>query len=47
MFLTDFPHPEGGRDPLQKFDEALARASDENRSKFFYGNMYELLRGAT
>ena len=22
MFSTDFPHPEGGRDPLQKFDDA-------------------------
>ena len=46
MFSTDFPHPEGGRDPLQKFDDALAGAGEEDRSKFFYDNMHELLHGA-
>ena len=46
MFSTDFPHPEGGRDPLQKFDDALAGSSEEDRSKFFYDNMHELLHGA-
>jgi predicted TIM-barrel fold metal-dependent hydrolase len=45
MFSTDFPHPEGGRDPLQKFDEALARSSEEDHSRFYYDNMYELLHG--
>ena len=45
MFSTDFPHPEGGRDPLQKFDDALAGSSEEDRSKFFYDNMHELLHG--
>ena len=46
MFSTDFPHPEGGRDPLQKFDEALAGSSEEDRARFFYDNMHELLHGA-
>ena len=23
MFSTDYPHPEGGRDPLAKFEEAM------------------------
>jgi predicted TIM-barrel fold metal-dependent hydrolase len=46
MFSTDYPHPEGGKDPLQKFDDALAGSSDEVRSKFFYDNMNELLHGA-
>jgi uncharacterized protein len=45
MFSTDFPHPEGGRDPLQKFDDALAGSSEEDRSRFFYDNMYELVHG--
>src|SRR6202034_2361450 len=47
MFSTDFPHPEGGRDPLQKFEDALAHSSEDDRSKFFYDNMYELLHGAS
>jgi hypothetical protein len=46
MFSTDFPHPEGGRDPLQKFDDALASSSEEDRSKFFYDNLHEPLHGA-
>jgi predicted TIM-barrel fold metal-dependent hydrolase len=45
MFSTDFPHPEGGRDPLQKFDDALAGSSEKDRSRFFHDNMYELIYG--
>lgn len=45
MFSTDYPHPEGGRDPLQKFDEALDGSSASDRSKFFFDNMNELLHG--
>jgi predicted TIM-barrel fold metal-dependent hydrolase len=45
MFSTDYPHPEGGKDPLQKFDDALAASSKEVRSSFFYDNMNELLHG--
>ncbi len=46
MFSTDFPHPEGGRDPLRKFDGALAGSSEGDRAKFFHDNMDELLHGA-
>jgi hypothetical protein len=45
MFSTDFPHPEGGRDRLQKFDGPLASSSEEDRSKFLYDNFHELLHG--
>jgi predicted TIM-barrel fold metal-dependent hydrolase len=47
MFSTDFPHPEGGKDPLQKFDEALAGSSEEDRSRFYFDNMHELLHGTS
>lgn len=46
MFSTDYPHPEGGKDPLQKFDDSLAESSEQIRSKFFFENMRELLGGA-
>jgi predicted TIM-barrel fold metal-dependent hydrolase len=46
MFSTDYPHPEGGRDPLAKFEEALVNASESDRDRFFYQNMFELLHGA-
>jgi predicted TIM-barrel fold metal-dependent hydrolase len=47
MFSTDYPHPEGGKDPLQKFDEALTHTSAEDQSKFFFDNMRELLHGTS
>ena len=43
MFSTDYPHPEGGRDPLAKFEEFLGDKSADERDRFFYGNMAELL----
>jgi predicted TIM-barrel fold metal-dependent hydrolase len=46
MFSTDYPHPEGGRDPLAKFEEALVNTSESDRNRFFYQNMFELLHGA-
>ena len=46
MFSTDFPHPEGGRDPLAKFEETLDGVSDEAKERFYYGNMAELLGAA-
>lgn len=45
MFSSDYPHPEGGRDPLAKFDEALAGAGPDVRNRFFCGNMAELMTG--
>ena len=43
MFSTDFPHPEGGRDPLAKFEAEMASTTDQEKHQFFYGNMAELL----
>jgi uncharacterized protein len=43
MFSTDYPHPEGGRDPLAKFEEAMPDVSDEARRRFYYQNMADLL----
>ncbi|HET6949364.1 MAG TPA: amidohydrolase family protein [Acidimicrobiales bacterium] len=46
MFSSDYPHPEGGKDPLAKFDEALATIGPDEQRRFFHGNMAELLDGA-
>lgn len=43
MFSTDFPHPEGGRDPLAKFEETLERTGKSERERFYAGNMAELM----
>lgn len=47
MFSTDYPHPEGGRDPLTKFEEELGDVSAEDRDRFYHGNMAELLSTRT
>lgn len=43
MFSTDYPHPEGGRDPLAKFEASLGDISDADRDRFYAGNMAELI----
>jgi uncharacterized protein len=43
MFSTDFPHPEGGRDPLAKFEAELETTDEREQHQFFYANMAELL----
>ena len=43
MFSTDYPHPEGGRDPKAKFEDAMATVSETDRERFYFGNMAELL----
>jgi hypothetical protein len=43
MFSTDFPHPEGGKDPQAKFEDAMDGVSDEVKHRFYYRNMADLL----
>ncbi|MHB1854194.1 MAG: amidohydrolase family protein [Acidimicrobiales bacterium] len=45
MFSTDYPHPEGGKDPLAKFEETLTDIGPEDQARFYAGNMAELLSG--
>ena len=45
LFSTDFPHPEGGRDPLKRFKAALDdyKIGEEQRERFYTSNFNELL----
>lgn len=43
MFSTDYPHPEGGRDPLAKFEEELGGVGADDLHRFYRGNMATLL----
>jgi uncharacterized protein len=45
MFSTDYPHPEGGRDPLAKFAKTLISTSPADQELFYAGNLTELLNG--
>jgi uncharacterized protein len=46
MFSSDYPHPEGGRDPLAKFEAALMSTSAADQARFYAQNMQELVSGA-
>jgi predicted TIM-barrel fold metal-dependent hydrolase len=45
LFSTDFPHPEGGRDPLKRFAKALDdyNIGEEQRDRFYARNFVEMI----
>jgi predicted TIM-barrel fold metal-dependent hydrolase len=46
MFSSDYPHVEGGRNPLKRFDDSLAHRSAGERAAFFAGNFRDLMGSA-
>lgn len=43
MFSSDYPHPEGTKDPLGKFEATLGDTSEAHKDLFYAGNMAELM----
>ena len=43
LFSSDYPHVEGGRAPLKRFDESLARTPKAQRQRFFADNFIDLM----
>ena len=43
MFSTDYPHVEGGRRPVERFERSLGDASEETRHKFYAANFEDLM----
>ena len=46
LFSSDYPHVEGGRHPLKRFDEALAGCTALQRSRFYADNFIDLMGAA-
>jgi predicted TIM-barrel fold metal-dependent hydrolase len=46
LFSTDYPHVEGGRRPVERFEASLADASDEVRQAFYCDNFVDLMGSA-
>jgi predicted TIM-barrel fold metal-dependent hydrolase len=42
LFSSDYPHREGGRAPLERFDGWLAGTDEADRERFFFANSAEL-----
>ena len=43
MFSSDYPHVEGGRNPLKRFGASLVGTSDEDQEAFYCGNFADLM----
>ena len=43
MFSSDYPHVEGGRNPLKRFDNSLAGIDDDARDRFYWRNFEDLM----
>jgi predicted TIM-barrel fold metal-dependent hydrolase len=45
MFASDYPHPEGGRDPIGRFEASLNEhgISEPARERFYHRNFADLM----
>lgn len=43
LFSSDYPHVEGGRNPLGRFEKSLERSSDEVKDHFYERNFADLM----
>jgi predicted TIM-barrel fold metal-dependent hydrolase len=43
MFSSDYPHVEGGRNPVKRFDTSLAGCDETVREAFYAGNFADLM----
>lgn len=43
LFSSDFPHPEGSRDPIAKFEDTMDGVPETARQRFYFDNMADLL----
>lgn len=46
MFSSDYPHAEGGRDPIGRFTRTTAKITGDDQEKFFSGNFTSLYPNA-
>lgn len=43
LFSSDYPHVEGGRNPLKRFDDSLVTVSPQARERFYCDNFIDLM----
>jgi len=43
LFSSDYPHVEGGRRPIERFEASLGEASDDVRQRFYADNFLDLM----
>jgi len=43
LFSSDYPHPEGGKDPLARFEASMAGVPEAAKDRFYSGNFADLV----
>ena len=43
LFSSDYPHPEGGHDPLKRFESCLADLGEDARERFYAQNFNAMM----
>lgn len=43
LFSSDYPHVEGGRRPIERFERSLANVAEDTRRAFYYDNFVDLM----
>ena len=43
MFSSDYPHVEGGRRPIERFEASLGDAPEAVRDRFYRANFADLM----
>ena len=43
LFSSDFPHVEGGRNPIKRFEETMGSLSDTQKQRFYVDNFADLM----
>ncbi|MBA3606872.1 MAG: amidohydrolase, partial [Acidimicrobiia bacterium] len=46
LFSSDYPHVEGGRRPIERFEASLAGTDDAQRRAFYHDNFVDLMGSA-
>jgi uncharacterized protein len=46
LFSSDYPHVEGGRRPIERFEASLGPATDDVRRRFYHDNFLDLMGAA-
>jgi predicted TIM-barrel fold metal-dependent hydrolase len=43
LFSTDYPHVEGGRNPIRRFEDSIAGLSERAKQRFYCDNFVDLM----
>jgi len=43
LFSSDYPHPEGTKDPVARFEETMTETAPAARDRFYAGNYAEMM----